>query len=79
MKVTGQIAQMLIAYLKAYAVEGGYRAEGQNGKILKMAFENEAFKTWVNAYTEFIPEFLFQERTSMNLHLKRSAFSDHYG
>jgi len=57
MKVTGQVAQMMIDYLKAYVVEGGYKAEGESGKILEMAFEDETFQTWVNAYAEFIPGF----------------------
>lgn len=57
MKVTGQVAQMMIDYLKAYAVEGGYKAEGESGKILEMAFDDEAFRTWVNAYAEFIQGF----------------------
>ncbi len=72
MKVTGQVAQMLINYLKAYAVEGGYKAEGESGKILEMTFEDETFQTWVNAYAEFIPEFRENLREMlMNLSFSR--------
>lgn len=57
MKVTGQVARMMIDYLKAYVLEGGYKAEGKTGKILEMTFKDEIFCIWVNAYAEFVPKF----------------------
>jgi len=72
MKVTGQAARLLVDYLKAYAAEGGFKAEGESGKILKMAFDDEAFRTWVNAYIELIPRFGKNLREIlMNLSLPR--------
>jgi len=57
MKVIGQAARIMINYLKSYAREGRYRADGNSGKILKAAFRDEAFLVWVNAYAEFIENF----------------------
>ena len=57
MKVTGQVARIMIDYLKAYVREGGYRAEGETGKILEIAFKDKTFCTWIDAYAEFIPKF----------------------
>ncbi len=63
MKVIGLPAQRLIDYLSAYVKEGGYRADGESGKVLEMIFSDEGFVTWVNAYEEFIPGFSDNLRT----------------
>ena len=73
MKVIGQVTQIMIDYLKAYVMEGGYKTEGESGKILEMAFKDETFQTWVNAYAEFIPRFRENLRKMlMNLSLLRA-------
>lgn len=56
MRVIGDPAQIMINYLKAYVTEG-YQDKGKSEKLLDDAFKNEAFQIWLNAYTEFIPEF----------------------
>jgi hypothetical protein len=57
MRVIGQVASLMLDYLKSYVLEGGYKAHGRSGEVLKNALHDEAFLTWVSAYEKFIPGF----------------------
>ena len=57
MRVIGRAARIMIDYLKSYAREGRYKADGDSGEILEVAFRDEAFLAWVNAYADLIEDF----------------------